>query len=57
MPPCLVISEPSEGKLVFKCDNCKERSLVLGEEHMEILPNGEGAKVREHFRRRLLRRL
>ncbi len=45
-PPCLSVEEDGDrGRLVFKADNCKERSLVLGEEHVEVLPNGESAKV------------
>ncbi len=46
-PPSLLVEEPAgePGKLVFRADNCTERSLTLGEEHTEALPNGENAMV------------
>lgn len=43
--PILTINENPRGTLHFKGDCCKEKIVVLGEEHQEIMPNGEAAEA------------
>ena len=48
-PKLIVCSGKEKGSFLIKGDHCKERVIVLGEEHEEVMPNGEVAKVIEIY--------